>query len=79
MLAMQADKLRIIDRMMQEGHEETRLPKLDITELASLFGYLDRGSDGKFFVRPDYTPAEGDADDGDEDGADADADVRGRA
>lgn len=60
MLAMQADKLKIIERMMQEG-ENAKVPNLDIKELASLFGYLNEGEDGTLFVEEDYVPEEGDA------------------
>ncbi|RDW80387.1 hypothetical protein BP5796_05085 [Coleophoma crateriformis] len=63
MLAMQVDKLRMIDQMMQEGVDDAKLPKLDINELASLFGFLDKNEDGTFVVRPDYIPEEGDDDD----------------
>ncbi|RDW69265.1 hypothetical protein BP6252_08285 [Coleophoma cylindrospora] len=68
MLAMQVDKLKMIDRMMQEGVEDTKLPKLDIKELASLFGFLDKDKDGNLVVLPDYLPEEGDEDDDGETG-----------
>ncbi|KAL3423956.1 SNF2 superfamily protein [Phlyctema vagabunda] len=54
-LAMQADKLKIIERMMQDG-EDVKNPPLDIKELASLFGYLNEDADGNLHVSADYVP-----------------------
>jgi len=54
MLSMQADKLKVIERMMQDG-AQAKAANLSVKELASLFGYLNTDKDGNpISVEADY-------------------------
>jgi hypothetical protein len=58
MLDMQADKVKMIDRAMQDTGKVVE--PLDLEELAGLFGYLREGEDGVLEVVPDYVDVEED-------------------